>query len=98
MQDIAERIRHAVDVFRQTGRCNLVIGLTHADWDEFCAVLIDKMGASHADPVLTKNDYDGVPILSLGERQKSFVGHDYGSTSERRFPLETLQPLEAEPA
>ena len=98
MQTIRERIDHAVEVFHQTGRRDIVIGLTHADWDELCALLIEAAGSDHHDPCLTKNSYEGVPIIGLDDGHKSFVGHDYSGLGERRFPLEALQPLDLTPA
>ncbi len=98
MQNIRERIDHAVEVFRQTGRHDIMIGLTHADWDKLCAILIKVANSTHEDPLLTKNSYRGVPIVGLHDGEKSFVGHDHASGHERRFPLDALQPLELEPA
>ena len=98
MQNIRERIDHVIDIFRQTGRHDVMIGLTHADWDVLCAILIDMADLDHEDPRLTRNSYQGVPIITLHDSDKSFVGHDLSSGHERRFPLEALQPMDLEPA
>ena len=98
MRDFHDRIEHAIDVFRQTNRHNIFIGLNHADWDELCAVLMEKIGSSHQDPTLTRNSYGGIPIVMLGDSQKSFIGHDHGCRAERRFPLEALASLAMTPA
>ena len=92
MQTIKERIDHTLDVFRQLKRQTVVIGLTATDWDELCAVVIEDHNASHEDPKLTRDAYDGVAIRHLGTGP-SFVAHDFGTAHERRFPVEVLEPV-----
>jgi hypothetical protein len=92
MQTIDTYIDHAVSVFQRTNRPNIVVGLTHADWDELCAVLIERHEHDHDDPLLTKSSYKGLRVVMLDDNQLSFVAHDYGRPTERRFPLETLAP------
>ncbi len=92
MQTIKERLDHTLDVFRQLKRRTVVIGLTAADWDELCAVVIEDHNASHDDPRLTRDAYDGVPIRHLANGP-SFVAHDYGLPAERRFPVEVLETV-----
>ncbi len=94
MRNTLEQLDHALDIFRTAGRRGTVIGLTQGDWDALCAQVADRPAADHDDPGLTKNSYRGVPIINLAPDQRSFVGHDYASAVERRFPLNVLVPME----
>ncbi len=93
MQTIDTTIDHAVSVFQRTDRPNIVIGLTHGDWDELCAILIDRTEQDHADPRLTKSSYKGLRVIMLDDNQLSFVAHDFGQAHEHRFPIEALEPV-----
>ena len=92
MQTIKDRIDHTLDVFRQQKRGNLIIGLTPPDWDELCATVIEDHDATHEDPKLTRDKYDGVAIRHIPDGQ-SFVAHDAGSAHERRFPVAVLETV-----
>jgi len=92
METIKERIDHTLSVFRRQKRRDVVIGLTAADWDELCAMVIEDHNASHEDPKLTRDAYDGVAIRHLGAGP-SFVAHDVGSVNERRFPVDVLESV-----
>ena len=92
MQTIKERIDHTLDIFRGQKRREIVIGLTPLDWDELCAVVIEDHNASHDDPKLTRDAYDGVPIRHLATGP-SFVAHDAGAAHERRFPVAVLETV-----
>ncbi len=92
MQTIKERIDHTLEVFRRQKRRDLIIGLTPSDWDELCAVVIEDHNATHDDPKLTRDAYDGVPIRHL-TGGPSFVAHDIGTAIERRFPIEVLEAV-----
>ncbi len=92
MQTIKERIDHTLDVFRAQKRDDVVIGLTAADWDELCAMVIEDHDHTHEDPKLTRDAYDGVAIRHL-TAGPSFVAHDAGSAHERKFPVEVLEPV-----
>lgn len=92
MDTIKERIDHTLDVFRRQKRRGVVIGLTAPDWDELCAVVIEDHNASHEDPKLTRDAYDGVAIRHLGVGP-SYVAHDANSANERRFPVEVLESV-----
>ncbi len=92
METIKERIDHTLDVFRRQKRRDVVIGLTAADWDELCATVIEDHNASHEDPRLTRDAYDGVAIRHL-TKGPSFVAHDAGKAGERRFPVEVLESV-----
>ncbi len=93
MRNTVEQIDHAIEIFRAAGRHDLVIGLTSPDWDDVCAQVIERCSAGHEDPGLTKTNYAGVPIVRLADSASSFVGHDYGTNAERRFPLTVLAPV-----
>lgn len=92
METIKERIDHTLDVFRRQKRRDIVIGLTSPDWDELCAVVIEDHNASHEDPKLTRDAYDGVAIRHLSAGP-SFVAHDANTAHERRFPLDVLESV-----
>ncbi len=92
MDTIKERIDHTLDVFRRQKRRDVVIGLTPPDWDELCATVIEDHNASHEDPRLTRDAYDGIPIRHLTGGQ-SFVAHDAGKAGERRFPVAVLETI-----
>ncbi len=95
MQTIKQRIDHTLDVFRQLRRRDVIIGLSDADWDELCAQVIEDHDRTHDDPVLTRNAYDGTPIMHLKDGQTSFVAHDFANEHERKFPLDVLAVVEA---
>ena len=92
MQTIKERIDHSLEVFRRQKRRDLTIGLTPPDWDELCAVVIEDHNATHDDPKLTRDAYDGVAIRHL-MKGPSFVAHDMNTINERRFPIEVLEAV-----
>jgi hypothetical protein len=92
MQTIKERIDHTLDVFRHLKRQNIIVGLTASDWDELCARVIEDHNATHEDPKLTRDAYEGVPIRHLSAGP-SFVAHDFGTPAERRFPVEVLETV-----
>ena len=92
MDTIKERIDHTLDVFRQQKRRDVVIALTPIDWDELCAVVIEDHNATHEDPRLTRDAYDGVPIRHLTGGQ-SFVAHAANTANERRFPVDVLETV-----
>jgi len=92
MQTIKERIDHTLDVFRQQKRRDVIVGLTPPDWDELCALVIADHDFTHEDPKLTRDKYDGVPIRHL-PCGPSFVAHDAGAETERRFPVEVLEAV-----
>ncbi len=92
METIKERIDHTLKVFRRQKRRDVVIGLTAGDWDELCATVIEDHNASHEDPKLTRDAYDGVAIRHL-MAGPSFVAHDMGTVNERRFPVDVLESV-----
>ncbi len=94
MPNTLEQIDHAIDVFRQAGRGDLIIGLTPADWDAICAAVIERAEPRHDDPGLTRDSYRDVRIVHLDPDSQSFVGHDYHGSSERHFPLNVLAPMD----
>lgn len=93
MQTIKQRIDHALDVFRKQARQDMVIALTPSDWDSLCADVIGDHDRTQEEPHLTRDTYDGVPIRHLPAGQGSFVAHDTGAHTERRFPVEVLEPV-----
>ena len=94
MHTIKQRIDHTLDVFRQFNRRDVVLGLTPADWDLLCALVIEAHAIGRDEPKLTRDVYDGVPIRHLGIGLTSFIAYDFASPVERRFPLEVLEVLE----
>lgn len=90
MQTIKQRIDHTLEVFRRLQRRDVIIGLSDTDWDDLCAQVIEDHDRTHDDPALTRNAYDGMPILRLRDGQASFIAHDFGGLHERKFPLDVL--------
>ena len=92
MQTIKQRIDHTLNVFHAQKRHDVVIGLTPADWDELCAMVIEDHDYTHEDPRLTRDAYDGVAIRHV-TTGPSYVAHDSGTPHERRFPIEVLEAV-----
>ncbi len=92
METIKQRIDHTLDVFRRQKRRGITIGLTAGDWDELCAEVITDHDATHLEPKLTRDAYDGVTIRHIAAGP-SFVAHDSGTGHERRFPVEALETV-----
>jgi hypothetical protein len=93
MRNIKSCIDHTLEVFKRHGRHDIVIGLTPADWDELCALVIEDHVVRDTMPALTRDAYDGTPIRHLSSGGHSFVAHDFGSDAERRFPVEVMEPV-----
>ena len=93
MQSVKQRIDHALEVFRQQQRRGIVIGLTQPEWDDLCADVMEEHAKNGTEPRLTRDVYDGVPIRRYALDQMSFVAHDFGTSNERRFPVEVLEPV-----
>ncbi len=94
MHTIKQRIDHTLDVFRQFSRQDIVVGLTPADWDALCALVLDEYVARRAVQRLTRDTYDGMAIYHLSSEQTSFVAHDFGTAAQRKFPLDVLEDVE----
>ena len=92
MRSAVEQIDQSIDFFRATGREGLVIGLTRADWEGLCAVMIKRRGGKRIDfrleVGLPQILYDGVMMIRLADGMESFVGFGYGTPGEQRFKLE----------
>ena len=96
MRSAVEQLDQSIDFFRETGRVDLVIGLTRADWEGLCAVMIKRRGGKRIDfrldLGLPQILYDGVTIVRLADGMESFVGFGYGGPNEQRFVLEKTSP------
>ncbi len=98
MRNAVEQIDQSIDFFRETGREGLVIGLTRADWEGLCAVMLKRRGGKRIDfrldDGLPQIVYDGVSIIRLADGMESFVGFGYGTPDEQRFRLEKAKAPE----